>query len=80
MTSLGCYSVKILSTTVGYSLVSMVTDLCRRLTGACHTVYAMSEILAEIHSLEKCDFVKSMIHSQIIQFSVISQKLCFSLL
>ena len=42
---LGCHSIKVVSTTDGYSLVVMVTDLCRHLTydsrGACHTMYAM---------------------------------------
>ena len=32
VTSLGCHFVKVLSTTVGYSLVAMVTDLCHHLT------------------------------------------------
>ena len=27
-------------------------------------------VLPEIHTVEKCDFLKSIIHSQIIQFSV----------
>ena len=41
----GCHSVKILTPTVGYSVVVMATDLCRSLThdsrGAWHTVYVM---------------------------------------
>ena len=45
MTSTGCHSVKIQSTTAGYYLAAMVTDLCRHLTNdwreAQHTVYAM---------------------------------------
>ena len=40
-----CHTVKILSTTVGYSLFAMIIDLCRHLTynsrGAWHTRYAM---------------------------------------
>ena len=32
LTSLGCHSVKALSTTVGYSLVALVKGLCRHLT------------------------------------------------
>ena len=43
--SAGYNSVKVLSTTVGYFLVAMVTDLCRHLTfdsrGAWHTAYDM---------------------------------------
>ena len=74
-TSSGCRSVKVLSTTVGYSLAAMVTDLCYNLSydsrGAWHTAYAMllgiiSEMLPEIHIMEKCDFLKSMTHFQII--------------
>ena len=45
MTSSEYHSVKILSTTADYSLVAMVTDLCRDLSydsmGAWHTVYVM---------------------------------------
>ena len=62
-----CHSVKVLTTTVGYSLVAMVTDLCCHLTygsrGAWNTMCAMFlsnyEMLPEIHTIEKCDFVKS---------------------
>ena len=43
--SSGCHSVKVLSTTFGYSLVAVVTDMYCHLTynsrGAWHTVYAM---------------------------------------
>ena len=45
VTSLGCHSAKVLSTTVGNLIIAMVTDLRRALTynsrGAWHTVYAM---------------------------------------
>ena len=45
MTSLGCHSVMVLTTTVGYSLVAMVTELCCHLAydlrEAWHTLYAM---------------------------------------
>ena len=30
----------------------------------------ISEMLPEIHTMEKCDFLKSIIHSKIIYFSV----------
>ena len=89
MKSVGCHSVKISSTAVGYSLVAMVTDLL------CHLIYnsieawhccvisfifleehgiqcvpcssqIISELQLEIHKIEKFDFLKSLIHSQII--------------
>ena len=45
VTSSGCHSPKVLSKTVGNSIVAMVTDLWRHLTytssGAWHTMYAM---------------------------------------
>ena len=48
ITSSGCHSVKVLSTTVGYYPVAKVTDLCRQLTydstEAWHTVYVVSGI------------------------------------
>ena len=65
MTTSGCRSVKILSTTVGYSLVAMVTDLRHLLTydsrGAWHTVYAMLHsnykwCSTEINTVEKYYF------------------------
>ena len=33
----------------------------------------MNEMLPEIHTMEKCDFLKPIIHSQIIQLSVIHE-------
>ena len=43
--SLGSHSIKVLSTTVGNSVVAMLTNLCRYFTynsgGAWHTLYAM---------------------------------------
>ena len=78
MTSSGCYSVKVLSTTVDYFLVAMVRDLFRHLIHdsrrAWHTLKhgiqcmpcssrIISELLPEIHTMEKCDFFKSVIHS-----------------
>ena len=33
----------------------------------------ISEVLSEFHTMEKCDFLKLIIHSQIIQFTVISE-------
>ena len=75
MASSGCHSVKVLSKTVDYSPVAMVTDLCRHLAydkrGAWHTVYAvfssqiLSEMLPEIHKMEKYDFLMSVIHSEL---------------
>ena len=62
-------------TTVAYSIAAMVTYLCRHPTydsrGAWHTVHAMfsriiSEMLPEVHTMEKCDFLKSITHSRII--------------
>ena len=65
----------------------MVTYLCRHLTndsgGVWHTVYAMvysmpcssliiSEMLPEIYTMDECDFLKSIIHSQIIYFYCVS--------
>ena len=72
VTSSGIYFVKVLSTTGGGSIDAMVTDLCCHLTydsrGAWHTVYAMllsikSGMLPEIHTMEKCDFLKFIIQS-----------------
>ena len=65
MTPPGCHSVKVISITIGKSLVGLVTDPYRHLTydtrGAWHTVYAMhcmpcscrikSEMLPEFNSL-----------------------------
>ena len=66
----------VLSTTVDHSLVAMVIDLCCHLTydtrEAWHTVNAMlfsnykSEMLPIIYTMDKCDFLKSIIYSQII--------------
>ena len=33
----------------------------------------ISEMLPEIHTMEKCDFLKSITHSFIIKFSVLSE-------
>ena len=64
----------VLGTTVAYSLVAMVTDLCCYLTydsrGEWHTVYAMLlsnyEMIPKIHTIKKCDSVKPIIYSKII--------------
>ena len=77
MTLSGFHSVKVLSTTVGYLLVAMVSNLCCHLTydsrGAWHKMYAM--LLSNynvrctptgIRIIVKCDFLKSLIHSQMI--------------
>ena len=71
MTSSGCHSVKLLSTTVGYSLAAMVTDLCRHIIYDWRDVWPcfsrmIREMLAKILSIEKFDFLISIIHSQII--------------
>ena len=68
-----------LSTIICYS-VAVEIALCRHLTynsrGAWHTLYAMllsnylSEMLPKMHTMEKCDFLKSVIDSQIIYFFV----------
>ena len=84
--SLGCHSVKVLSTTVGYSLVAVITELCCHLTydsrGAWHRVYAMllsiCETLPEIQTMEKCDFLKSIIYYEIIKFCVTHDN-CFEI-
>ena len=64
VTSSGCHFVKALSATVGYSLLAMITDICRHPTndsrGAWPTVYAccsqiISEMLPEIHTMGKFD-------------------------
>ena len=36
----------------------------------------ISEMLPEIHTMEKCDFLKPVIHSQIISFSVLDEPIC----
>ena len=73
--SVGMHSVKVLSTTFGYSLDATVTGLCHHLTydlwEAWHKVYAMllsniSEMLPEIHKMEKFEFLKCIINFQII--------------
>ena len=56
------HSVKVLSTTVGYFLVAMVTDLC------CHITYDAREIICEmltdIRTMKKCViFLKPKNHS-----------------
>ena len=75
MTSSGCHSVKLLSTTVGHSLVAMVQiyvvlSLVIRVEHGIHcrpcSNRIISEMLPDIHTMEKFDFLKSMIHSQII--------------
>ena len=56
---------------VGYSLAAMVQDLCRHLTCDLNPLELLkSEMLPEIHTMEKCDYLKSIIHSQILKFSV----------
>ena len=66
----------VLSTTVDHSLVAMVTYLCCHLIydtrGGWHTVNTMlfsnykSEMLPITYTIDKCDFLKSIIYSQII--------------
>ena len=74
-----CHFEKVLSTAVGYSLVGMVRDICRHLIMIpgehgiqCVPCFSgiICEMLSEIHTMEKCDFLRSLIHSQIIKFSV----------
>ena len=74
VTSSGCHSVLVLSTTVGYSLVAMVTDLFRDLPMIREkrgiqcmpsSFRIISEMQPEIHTMEKFYFLKSIIHSQI---------------
>ena len=73
VTSSGCHSVKVQSTTVGYSIVAMVTDLCSHLImiRGEHGIQCMprssriiGEMQPEIHTMEKCDFSESIIHSK----------------
>ena len=66
--SSGCHSAKELSTTVVNSIVAMVTDLCGVISliiQEAHGIQCMpcfpriiSEMLPEIHTLKKCDFLK----------------------
>ena len=72
MTSSDCHSVKLLSTIIIYFLVAMVTDLCRHLTYDSKDAWHYSVLLlSKIRTIEKIDFLKSIIHSQIILFSVV---------
>ena len=59
----------------GYSLVAIVIDLCRHhfMIRGKHGIKVMPcsrriiiDMLPEIHTMEKCDFLTFMIHSQII--------------
>ena len=76
VTSSGCHSVKVLSAKVGYSLVAKITDIVISLMiRGEHGIQCMpcsfriiSEMLPEIHRLDKCHFLKSKIHSQITFF------------
>ena len=62
---------KVFRTPIGYSLVAIVTDLCRHLTydlrgGGVHgegISRIIIKILPEIHTVGKCDFLNSIIHS-----------------
>ena len=74
------HSVKVLRTTVGYSLTVMITDLCRHriMIRGEHGIQCKScfpriirEMLPKINAMGKIIFLKSIIHSQIIAFSVI---------
>ena len=53
--------------TVGNSIISMATDLKLYLTynlrGAWHSSQITSEILTEMHTMEKSDFLNSTMHS-----------------
>ena len=83
MTSSGCHYVDALTATARSSLVAMVTVLCRHLTIRrnhgiqCVPCFSriISEMLLEIHTMEKFDFPNSIIHSQIFEFSVYSVKI-----
>ena len=75
MTSSECHSVEVLSTTVDYSLVAMVNVyvafslMIREVYGIqcmLRSSRIINEMLSEIHTLEKCDFLKSVVISQII--------------
>ena len=65
------HSVKVLSIIVCYSLVAMVPDLCQYLAydsrGALHALNPMllQTYKPEIHAIEKSDFLRPIIHSQI---------------
>ena len=68
MTSSKRHSAKLLSTTMNNSIVAMVTDLWRHLTCDFGGAWR-SKMLSKIHTMEKIDFLKLIIHLQIIQFS-----------
>ena len=74
------HSIKVLRTTAGYSLTVMITDLCRHriMIRGEHGIQCKScfpriirEMLPEINAMGKINFLKSIIHSQIIALSVI---------
>ena len=65
----------VLSTAVGNTIVAMVIDLWRHWQQSMATVYAMIPSnykfnLPEIHTLEKCDFLKPIINSKVTLFYV----------
>ena len=79
--SSGCHSVKELSTTVVNSIVAMVTGLCGVISliiQEAHGILCMpcfpriiSELLPEIRTLEKCDFLfKSFLNNLILLYTV----------
>ena len=62
MASSGCHFIKVLSTTIAYSLAAIATDLCRQFTYGSrdHDIQRMpcssriiSETLPGIHTMEK---------------------------
>ena len=66
---MGSYSAKVLITTVGNFIVTMVIALWRHrtynLSGPC-SLRIISEVLPKSHAMKKCDFLKSITHCQII--------------
>ena len=81
MASSGCHFVMVLSTIVGYSLVAMVTDFLSSHDSREHGIQCMpcffriiSEILPEIHTIEKFDFLTSIIHSHTILIKILRYK------
>ena len=82
MTSLECHSAKVLSKTVANSIVAMITDLwhhqllmIREEHGSvCHApLENISEMLPEIYTMKKRDFLKLTSHSLITQCSIYNE-------
>ena len=82
-TSSRCYSATILTTTVGTSIIHMVIDHTGNGPMASpqeHGIHAMlrsndiSEMIPEIYTVERCDFLKPILRSQMIKCFVIQEQ------